>query len=168
MILSTTAVGNPPAVPPEDIYVPIPKPVPIVATPFPAPAPVPAHAPAPAPSATPAPASVPTSASITPPPLIMSKLPVPIPAHGGGKLQHKEYNEMSERALGQTRAYAHRHGLLSTMDHEALESMLITVSQSMRPFGTIADRGTRRICKPHMNQTFMLRRAFLRRRHRRI
>ena len=79
LILPATAVGNQLAVPPEDIYVPIPTPVAIVATPSSAPATAPTHAPAPAPSAIPAPASVPTSATITPSPLTMSKLPVPIP-----------------------------------------------------------------------------------------
>ena len=169
LILPATAVGNPPAVPPEDIYVPIPTPVPIVATPSPAPAPVPAHAPAPAPAATPAPTYVPTSASITPPPLTMSKPPVPISPCVGRKLQHKRYEEMPGRTLGQTRPYAHRHhGLLSTMDREALVSMLATVSQSMGSFGIIVRRRTHQTCKPHMYQTFTLRRAFLRRVHRRI
>ena len=166
LILPVSAVGTPPAVPPEDIYVPIPTPVPIVATPSPAPAPVPAHAPAPAPSATPALASMPTSSSITPRPLTMSKPPVRIPPHVGRKLQHKRYEEMPGRNLGQTREYAHRHGLLSTMDHEALLSMLATVSQPMMPFGIIARRRTHRTCKPHMHEAFML--PFLRRRHSRI
>ena len=169
LILPATAVGNSPAVPSENIYVPILTPVPIVATPSLAPAPVSTHAPAPAPSATPAPASVPTSASITPPLLTMSKTPVPIPPCVGRKLQHKRYEEMLGRTLGQTRPYAHgHHGLLSTMDHEELVSMLATVSQSMRSFGIIARRRTHRTCKLHMHQTFMLRRAFLGRRHCRI
>ena len=166
LILPATAVGNPPAVPPEDIYVPIPTPVPIVATPSSALAPVPAHAPEPAPSATPAPASVPTSSSITPPPLTMSTPPVPIPPRVGRKLRHKRYEEMPGRTLGQTRPYAHRHGLLSTMDQEALLSMLVTVSQSMRSFGIIARRRTHRIRKPHMHETFIL--PCLRQRHRRM
>ena len=163
MILPATAVGNPPAVPPEDIYVPKPTPAPIVVTPSPAPAPVPTHAPAPAPSVTPAPGSVPTSAST------MSKPPVPISPYLGSKLQHKRYEVMPGRTLGQIRPYAHRHhGLPSTRDHEALVSMLATVRQSMRSFGIIARRRTHRTCKLHMHHTFMLQRGFLWRRHRRI
>ena len=65
LILPATGVGNPPAVPPEDIYVSMPTPVPIVAAPAPAPVP---PAPAPAPTPTPVPAPAQTPASTTPPP----------------------------------------------------------------------------------------------------
>ena len=69
LILPATAVGNPPAAPPEDIYVPMPTPVLIVTAPAPAPVP-----PAPAPTQKPTPVltPAPTSASTTPPPFTMS------------------------------------------------------------------------------------------------
>ena len=63
---------------------------------------------------------------------MMLKPPAPIPSHVGRELYHGGYEEMSGWTRGQTRAmreasreYAHGHGLLSTMDHVALVSMLV-------------------------------------------
>ena len=72
-----TAVGNPPAAPPEGIYVPMTTITPSVAAPAPVVAP---SAPAPATTSTPVPAPALTPASTMPPPLTpMTKSPVPIP-----------------------------------------------------------------------------------------
>ena len=124
LILSATAVGNPPAAPPKDIYVPMPTHVP------PAPAPVP-PAPAPAPSPTAVPAPTPTSASTTPLPPTTSQPPPPILPRVGRELQHEGHDEIPGWTCGQTQAvhkasreYTHHHGLLSTLDHATLVSML--------------------------------------------
>ena len=96
LILPASAVGNPPAVPPEDISVPMSMSVPIVAAPGPAPVP---PAPAPAPTPTPVPTPAPTSASTTPTPPTMSQHPAPIPPRVGREVQHEGHEELP----GQTR-----------------------------------------------------------------
>ena len=115
LIPPTTAVGNPPNAPPEDISVPIPTPVPSVTA-------------SAATLAPPAPA--PTPASIMPPPPTpMTDSPAPIPPHVSRELAHEGYVEMLGRTRGETRAlrdasreYAYRHGL--PLDHAVLVSML--------------------------------------------
>ena len=86
-----------------------------------APSPAPAVAPqAPTPAATPSPASV-------------LKTPAPIPPRANLDLKHEGNVDMPGRTRGETRSmrdalqeYAHRHGLLSTMEYAALVSMLAT------------------------------------------
>ena len=102
--------------------------MPIVASPAPAPV---SPAPAPATTPTPVPAPAKTSASTTPLPPTTSQPPAPIPPHVGREQQHEGYEEMSGRSRGQTQAtreasreHAHHYGLLSTLDHAALVSML--------------------------------------------
>lgn len=46
--------------------------------------------------------------------------------------------------------YDHRHGLLSTMDHAALVSMLKLENRSTRLFETSARRMNRRVCHLHL------------------
>ena len=82
---------------------------------------VPVAAPSPAPVATP-PAPAPAE---TP--------PAPIPPRVSHELEYEGYVEMPGRTRGETRVmrdalqeYAHRHGVLSTMEHAALVSMLAT------------------------------------------
>ena len=102
--------------PPRDTYVPIPKSVPVAAL-----SPAPASAPlAPAPTSTTPPASV-------------LKSPAPTPQRVGRDIKNEGHVEMPGRTRGKTRImrdalqeYAHRHGVLSTMEHAALVSMLAT------------------------------------------
>ena len=101
---------------PRDTYVPMPKSVPVAAPP-------------PAPAAAllaPAPAS-------TTPPVSVLKPTAPMPPRVGRDIKNEENMEMPGRTRGETRAmrdalqeYAHRHGVLSTMEHAALVSMLAT------------------------------------------
>ena len=129
MILPATTVRNPPAAPPEDIYVPMSTPVPIVTAPAPVPVP-PAPAPATTPTPVPAPAPTPTS-TMPPPPTPVSNSPTSIPPHVSRKLAHEGYVEMPRRTRGEIRAlrdasreYVHRHG--PPLDHAAMVSMLET------------------------------------------
>ena len=100
----------------ENTYVTMPKSVPVAAlSPSPAAAPL-----APAPTSTTPPASV-------------LKPPAPIPPRVGRDIKNEGNVEMPGRTRGETRAirdalqeYAHRHGVLSTMEHAALVSMLVT------------------------------------------
>ena len=102
LIPPTTAVGNPPIAPQEDIYVPMPTPVSSVAAPAPAPVP---PAPAPAPSPTPVPAPAPTLALPTSPPSIpMSNSPAPIPPRVSRELAKERYVEMFGKTRGEARA----------------------------------------------------------------
>ncbi|CAM9373706.1 unnamed protein product, partial [Ascophyllum nodosum] len=150
LIPPATAIGNPPTVPPEDIYVPMPTPVPSVTMPTPTPVP---PAPTPAPSPTPVPAPAPTPVPPTSsPPISMSNSPTPIPPRVSRELAHEGYVEMPGRARGETRAlrdasreYAHRHGL--PLDHAALVSMLgkgEAVRDIVRQHGTSPDLSTAR------------------------
>ena len=101
---------------PRDTYVPMPKSVPVAAPP-----PAPAAAPlAPAPASTTPPASV-------------LKPTAPITPRVGCDIKIEGNVEMPGRTRGETRAmrdtlqeHAHRHGILSTMEHAALVSMLAT------------------------------------------
>ena len=70
---------------------------------------------------------------MTPPPASVSKPLAPTPLRVSREMKHEEYVEMPGRTRGKTRAmrdalqeYAHRHGLLSTMEHAAQVSMLAT------------------------------------------
>ena len=100
--------------PPRDIYVPMPESVLVDAL-----SPAPAAAPlAPAPALT------------TPPPSVL-KPPAPIPPRVGRDIKNEGHVEMPGRTRGETcvmrdalQEYAHRHGVLSTMEHAALVSML--------------------------------------------
>ena len=102
--------------PPTDTYAPMPKSVPVAAL-----SPAPAAAPlAPAPSSTTPPASV-------------LKPPATIPPRLGRDIKNEGHMQMPGRTHGETRVmrdalqeYAHRHGVLSTMEHAALVSMLAT------------------------------------------
>ena len=102
--------------PPTDTYAPMPESVPVAAL-----SPAPAAAPlAPAPASTTPPASV-------------LKPPAPIPPRVGRDIKNEGHVEMPGRTRGKTRVmrdalqeYAHRHGVLSTMEHATLVSMLAT------------------------------------------
>ena len=112
----TTPVRTARIKPPRDTYVPMPESVPVAAL-----SPAPAAAPlAPAPASTTPPASV-------------LKPPAPIPPRVGRDIKNEGHVEMPGRTRGETRVmrdalqeYAHRHGVLSTMKHAALVSMLAT------------------------------------------
>ena len=102
--------------PPRDTYVPMPESVPVAA-------------PSPAPTAAPL---TPASAWTTPPASVL-KPPAPIPPRVGRDIKNEGHVEMPRRTRGETRVmhdalqeYAHRHGVLSTMEHAALVSMLAT------------------------------------------
>ena len=102
--------------PPRDTYVPMPESVPVAA-------------PSPAPTAAPL---TPASAWTTPPASVL-KPPASIPPRVGRDIKNEGHVEMPERTRGETRVmhdalqeYAHRHGVLSTMEHAALVSMLAT------------------------------------------
>ena len=102
--------------PPRDTYVPTPESVPVAAL---------SPAPAAAPLAS-APASTTPLASVLKP-------PAPIPPRVGRDIKNEGHVEMPGRTRGETRVirdalqeYAHRHGVLSTMEHAALVSMLAT------------------------------------------
>ena len=90
---------------------------------------VPVAALSPAPAAAPlAPAPVSTT-----PPASVLKPPAPIPPHVGRDIKKEGHVEMPGRTRGETRVmrdalkeYAHHHGVLSTMEHAALVSMLAT------------------------------------------
>ena len=83
----------------------------------------------------PAPAAAPLArapASTTPPTSVL-KPPAPIPLRVGRDIQNGGHVEMPGRTRCKTRVirdalqeYAHRHGVLSTMKHGALVSMLAT------------------------------------------
>ena len=112
----TTPVRTARLKPPRDTYVPMPESVPVAAL-----SPAPAAAPlAPAPASTTPPASV-------------LKPPAPIPPRVGRDIKIEGHVEMPGRTRGETRVmvdtlqeYAHRHGVLSMMEHAALVSMLAT------------------------------------------
>ena len=112
----TTPVRTARIKPPRDTYVPMPESVPVAAL-----SPAPAAAPlAPAPASTTPPASV-------------LKPPAPIPPRVGRDIKNEGHVEMPGRTCGETRVmrdalqgYAHRHGVLSTMEHATLVSMLAT------------------------------------------
>ena len=118
LILPATVAANPPAAPPEDIYVPMPTPVPIP----------PAPASTPAPASVPAPAPIP--ASTTPPlPSPMSNSSAQISPRISRELAHEGYVEMPGRTRGEIRAlrdasreFAHHHGL--PLDLAVMVSML--------------------------------------------
>ena len=105
----TTPVRTARIKPPRDTYVPMPESVPVAAP------------------------LAPASASTTPPASVL-KPPAPIPPRVGRDIKKSEgYVEMPGRTRGETRVmrdalqeYAHRHGILSTMEHAALVSMLAT------------------------------------------
>ena len=111
-----TPIRAAPTEPPRDISVPMPKSVPVAA-------------PSPVPVAT---LSAPAPAEILPPPLTpTSNSPSPIPPRVSHELEYEGYMKMPGRMRGETRAmrdvlqeYAHRHGVLSTMEHAAMVSML--------------------------------------------
>ena len=112
----TTPVRTARIKPPRDVYVPMPESVPVAAL-----SPAPAAAPlAPAPASTTPPASV-------------LKPSAAIPSRVGRDIKNEGHVEMPGRTRGETRVmrdalqeYAHRHGVLSTMEHAALVSMLAT------------------------------------------
>ena len=112
----TTPVRTARLKPPRDTYVLLPKSVPVAAL-----SPVPAAAPlAPAPASTTPPASV-------------LKPPALIPPRVGRDIKNEGNVGMPGRTRDKTCAmrdalqeYAHRHGVLSTMEHAALVSMLAT------------------------------------------
>ena len=92
---------------------------------------VPVAAPSPASIATP-PAPAPAE-TLPSPPTRTSNSPAPIPPRVSRELEYEGYVEMPGRTRGETcvmrdasREYAHRHGVLSTMEHAALVSMLAT------------------------------------------
>ena len=102
--------------PPRDTYVPMLESVPVAAL-------------SPAPTAAPL---APAPASTTPPASVL-KPPAPIPPRVGRDIKNERHVEMPGRTRGETRAmrdalqeYAHRHGVLLTMEHAALVSMLAT------------------------------------------
>ena len=112
----TTPVRTARIKPPRDTYIPMPESVPVAAL-SPAPAAAP---PAPAPAA-------------TLPPTRTSNSPAPIPPRVSRKLKNEGHVEMPGRTRGETHVmrdalqeYAHRYGVLSTMEHAALVSMLAT------------------------------------------
>ena len=123
--LWTTPVRTARIKPSRDTYVPMPKSVPVAAPP-----PAPTAAPlAPAPASTAPPASV-------------LKPSAPIPLRVGRDIKKEGNVEMPGRTRGETRAmrdalqeHAHRHGVLSTMEHAALLSMLgdSRINQQDRP-----------------------------------
>ena len=90
---------------------------------------VPVAALSPAPAAAPL---APAPASTTPPASVL-KPPAPIPPRVGRDIKNEEHVEMPGRTRGETRVmrdalqeYAHRHGVMSTIEHTALVSMLAT------------------------------------------
>ena len=90
---------------------------------------VPVAAPSPAPTTAPL-ALVPAA---TTPPASVLKPPTPIPSRIGRDIKHEGNVEMPERTRDETHVmrdalqeYAGRHGLLSTMEHAALVSILVT------------------------------------------
>ena len=102
--------------PPRDTYVPMPESVPVAVL-------------SPAPAADPL---GPAPASTTPPALVL-KPPAPIPPRVGRGIKNEGHVEMPGRTRDETRVmrdalqeYAHRHGVLSTMEHAALVPMLAT------------------------------------------
>ena len=102
--------------PPRDTYVPMPESVPVAAL-------------SPAPAAAPL---APALASMTPLASVL-KPPAPIPPRVGRDIKNEGHVELPGRTSGETRVmrdalqeYAHRHGVLSTMEHAALMSMLAT------------------------------------------
>ena len=112
----TTPVRTTRIKPPRDIYIPMPESVPVAAL-------------SPAPAAAPL---APASASTTPPASVL-KPPAPIPPRVGRDIKNEGHVEMPGRTRGETRVmrdalqeYAHRYGVLSTMEHAALVSMLAT------------------------------------------
>ena len=112
----TTPVRTARIKPPRDTYVPMPESVPVAAL-------SPALAAAPL---APAPASTTSLASVLNP-------PAPIPPRVGRDIKNERHVEMPGRTRGETRVmrdalqeYAHCHGVLSTMEHAALVSMLAT------------------------------------------
>ena len=112
----TTPVRTARIKPPRDIYVLMPKSVPVAAL-------------SPAPAAAPLASA---SASTTPPASGLEP-PAPIPPRVGRDIKNEGHVEMPGRTRGETRVmrdalqeYAHRHGVLSTMEHAALVSMLAT------------------------------------------
>ena len=103
----TTPVRTARIKPPGDTYVPMPESVPVAAL-------------------SPAPAS-------TTPPALVLKPPAPIPPRVGHDIKNEGHVEIPGRTRGETRAMrdalqesARRHGVLSTMEHAALVSMLAT------------------------------------------
>ena len=133
LILPATAAGNPPAAPPEDIYVPMPTPVPSVAVPSPALAP---------------------AATLPPPPTPLPTSPAPIPPRISRELEYEGYVEMPERTRGKTptlrdayREYTHCHGL--PLDHMRLWCQCWRrVKQSTKLSANTALRKTRRTYMP--------------------
>ena len=112
----TTPVRTARIKPPRYTYVPMPESVPVAAL-------------SPAPTAAPL---APAPASTTPPASVL-KPPAPIPPRVGRDIKNEGHVEMPGRTRGETRVmrdalqeYAHRHGVLSTMEHAALVSMLAT------------------------------------------
>ena len=112
----TTPVRTARIKPPRGIYVPTPESVPVGAL-----SPAPATAPL-----------APALASTIPPASIL-KPPAPIPPRVGRDIKNEGHVEMPGRTRGETRVmrdalqeYAHRHGVLSTMERAALVSMLAT------------------------------------------
>ena len=103
----TTPIRTARIKPPRDTYVPMPESVLVAAL-------------------SPAPAS-------TTPPASVLKPPAPIPPRVDRDIKNEGHVEMPGRTRGETRAmrdalqeYAHRHGVLLTMEHAALVSMLAT------------------------------------------
>ena len=112
----TTLVRTTRITPAKDIYVSTPKSVPVAA-------------PSPAPAAA---LLAPALASTTPPASVL-KLPASTPLPVGRDIKNERNVEMPGRTRGETRVmrdalqeHAHRHGVLSTMEHAALVSMLAT------------------------------------------
>ena len=110
----TTPVRTARIKPPRDTYVPMPESVPVAAP------------------LAPAPASMTSPASVLKP-------PAPIPPRVGRDIKNEGYVEMPGRTRGETRVMrdalqecAHRHGVLSTMEHTALVSMLATRESTIK------------------------------------
>ena len=152
MIPPATAVGNPPTVPPENIYVPMPTSVPSVTAPAPAPVP---PAPALATTRTPVPAPAPTPTStILPPPTPMTKFPAPIPPRVSRELAHEGYVEMPGSTRGETRLlrdasreYAHHSRGLS-LDHAGLVSKGWSYTRDCTPTRRLSGPADRTCVRP--------------------
>ena len=112
----TTPVRTSPIKPPRDTYVSMPGSGPVAAL-------------SPAPAAA---LLAPAPASTTPPASTLNP-PAPIPPRVGRDIKNEGHVGMPGRTRSEIRAmrdalqeYAHRHGVLSTMEHAALVSMLAT------------------------------------------
>ena len=156
LIPPATAVGNPPAALPEDIYVPMPTPVPSVAAPalatvLPATAsattltPVPAHAPTPA-------------STMPPPPTSMMNCPAPIPPRVSRKLAHEEYVEIPGGRVTRPVHCAIHHGNtpIAMLYQWIMRPWCQCWKRVKRYTKFYANTVPLRTCRPHMRQNFIL------------